>query len=117
MPSGGSVAFLYGFIFCVFCNFALAASLGELVAIWPTAGGQYHFCYALCNEQWKMVMVRRRCDSILSTVTDLTCGNTELLYRLDQHRWLAHTGHNRVLFFRYIATLGVVNRAAANLGL
>ncbi|KAF5022682.1 hypothetical protein F66182_5230 [Fusarium sp. NRRL 66182] len=39
LPSGGSVAFLYGFIFCVLCNFALAASLGELAAIWPTAGG------------------------------------------------------------------------------
>lgn len=58
LPSGGSVSFLYGFIFCVLCNFALAASLGELAAIWPTAGGQYHFVYALCTERWKKSMVR-----------------------------------------------------------
>ncbi|KAI1816332.1 choline transport protein [Poronia punctata] len=56
LPSGGSVSFLYGFIFCVLCNLALAASLGELAAIWPTAGGQYHFVYALCTEKWKKSM-------------------------------------------------------------
>lgn len=57
LPSGGSVSFLYGFIFCVLCNLALAASLGELAAIWPTAGGQYHFMYALCTDRWKRPMV------------------------------------------------------------
>ena len=57
LPSGGSVAFLYGFIFCVLCNFALGASLGEMAAIWPTAGGQYHFVYAICSEKWRKSMV------------------------------------------------------------
>ncbi|KAI1778092.1 amino acid transporter [Hypoxylon cercidicola] len=56
LPSGGSVSFLYGFVFCVLCNLALAASLGELAAIWPTAGGQYHFVYALCTDAWKKSM-------------------------------------------------------------
>jgi amino acid transporter len=56
MPSGGPVAFLYGFIFCVLCNFALAASLGELAAIWPTAGGQYHFVFALSPDKWKALL-------------------------------------------------------------
>ncbi|KAI0473271.1 amino acid/polyamine transporter I [Xylariaceae sp. FL0804] len=56
LPSGGSVSFLYGFVFCVLCNLALAASLGELAAIWPTAGGQYHFVYALCTDRWKKPM-------------------------------------------------------------
>lgn len=72
MPSGGSVAFLYGFIFCVLCNLCLGASLGEMASIWPTAGGQYHFTYvrtemreyctfmlrtdglqSLCTEKWR----------------------------------------------------------------
>ncbi|KAF7562630.1 hypothetical protein G7046_g1509 [Stylonectria norvegica] len=56
LPSGGSVAFIYGFIFCVLCNFALGASLGEMAAIWPTAGGQYHFVYAICTDKWKKLM-------------------------------------------------------------
>ncbi|EGR51030.1 amino acid transporter-like protein [Trichoderma reesei QM6a] len=53
LPSGSSVALLYGFIFCVICCFCVAASLGELSSIWPTAGGQYHFVYALCTEKWR----------------------------------------------------------------
>ncbi|KAF7563947.1 hypothetical protein G7046_g179 [Stylonectria norvegica] len=57
LPSGGSVSLLYGFMFCVLCNFAVTASLGELAAIWPTAGGQYHFVYALCTERWKRFWV------------------------------------------------------------
>ncbi|KPA37886.1 choline transport protein [Fusarium langsethiae] len=64
LPSGGSVAFLYGFIFCVLCNFCLAASLGELAAIWPTTGGQYHFQWALTSEKWRKVMVSRPATSI-----------------------------------------------------
>lgn len=58
LPSGSSVALLYGFIFCVLCCFCVAASLGELSSIWPTAGGQYHFVYALCTERWRKPMVR-----------------------------------------------------------
>ena len=58
LPSGGAVSFLYGFIFCVLCNLALAASLGEMAAVWPTAGGQYHFVYALCTDGWKRPVVR-----------------------------------------------------------
>ncbi|KAJ4244554.1 hypothetical protein NW762_014409 [Fusarium torreyae] len=65
LPSGGSVSFIYGFIFCVLCNLALAASLGELAAIWPTAGGQYHFMYALCTQRWK------RCTSFFVGWTNI----------------------------------------------
>ncbi|KIX04840.1 uncharacterized protein Z518_05711 [Rhinocladiella mackenziei CBS 650.93] len=43
MPSGSSVSFLYGFVFCVICNLCLSASVGELSSIRPTAGGQYHY--------------------------------------------------------------------------
>ncbi|RGP72383.1 hypothetical protein FLONG3_6779 [Fusarium longipes] len=50
LPSGGAVSFIYGFLVCVFCNLALAASLGELAALWPTAGGQYHFI-SLANQK------------------------------------------------------------------
>ncbi|KAG7432151.1 Choline transport protein [Fusarium oxysporum f. sp. raphani] len=56
LPSGGSVSFIYGFIVCVLCNLALAASLGEMAALWPTAGGQYHFMYAICTPRWKRPM-------------------------------------------------------------
>ncbi|KAK1491374.1 amino acid permease [Colletotrichum cuscutae] len=53
MPSGGSVSFVYGFIFCVICNIALSASVGELASLYPTAGGQYHYAYALSTKKWR----------------------------------------------------------------
>ncbi|OAA41820.1 GABA permease [Metarhizium rileyi] len=56
LPSGGSVAFLYGFLFCVLCCLCVVASLGEMAAIWPTAGGQYHFVFALCSEKTRLPM-------------------------------------------------------------
>lgn len=70
LPSGGAVSLVYGFIFCVLCNFALTASLGEMAAIWPTAGGQYHFVFALCTEKWRRVMVRTY-TSLLDQVADM----------------------------------------------
>lgn len=60
MPSGGSVSFVYGFIFCIICNICLSASVGELASIYPTAGGQYHYAYALSGKKWKNLMVRDR---------------------------------------------------------
>ncbi|KIW46489.1 uncharacterized protein PV06_02158 [Exophiala oligosperma] len=56
MPSGGPVSFVYGFILCVLCNLCIAASLGELSSIWPTAGGQYHWAFAASHESWKVMM-------------------------------------------------------------
>ncbi|KAG5662434.1 hypothetical protein KAF25_004852 [Fusarium avenaceum] len=56
MPSGGSVSFVYGFIFCIICNICLSASVGELASIYPTAGGQYHYAYALSGKKWKNLM-------------------------------------------------------------
>ncbi|GAA5851710.1 hypothetical protein JCM8547_001181 [Rhodosporidiobolus lusitaniae] len=40
MASGGPVVMFWGFIIVTVCSFAGAASLGELVSIWPTAEGQ-----------------------------------------------------------------------------
>ncbi|KAM0693232.1 hypothetical protein Q7P36_006485 [Cladosporium allicinum] len=56
LPSGGPAAFFYGFIFCVACNFCISASLGEMASVWPTAGGQYHYAYALSTDGWKRSM-------------------------------------------------------------
>lgn len=91
IPSGGSVAFLYGFIFCVLCNFAVVSSLGELAAIWPTAGGQYHFVYALCTDRWKNMMVVLQFERIL-TISDVD--TLELPRWLDKHCGLVDSGHN-----------------------
>ncbi|PYH97065.1 GABA permease [Aspergillus ellipticus CBS 707.79] len=43
LVSGGPVSLVYGFILAVIGATATAASLGEMVSMYPTAGGQYHF--------------------------------------------------------------------------
>ncbi|KAH7150664.1 amino acid/polyamine transporter I [Fusarium sp. MPI-SDFR-AT-0072] len=78
LPSGGPVALLYGFIFCVLCNYALVSSMGELTAIWPFAGGQYHYVYALCSERWKRPL---------------------FLYWMGEYRRLAHSWDNGSIIF------------------
>lgn len=98
LPSGGSVAFLYGFIFCVLCNFCLGASLGELSSIWPTAGGQYHYVFALCTERWQKVMVR---PLLRFQLHGGSSDSAELLGWLDQHCWMVYLGHYWRLFCRW----------------
>ncbi|EED13334.1 GABA permease, putative [Talaromyces stipitatus ATCC 10500] len=43
LVSGGPPALIYGFIIAFVGSLATAASLAELVSMFPTAGGQYHF--------------------------------------------------------------------------
>ncbi|KAJ5432609.1 uncharacterized protein N7458_011765 [Penicillium daleae] len=44
---GGPVTLVYSIIISTTAYFAIAASLGELASVYPTAGGQYHFASIL----------------------------------------------------------------------
>lgn len=103
MPSGGSVSFVYGFVFCIVCNICLSASVGELASLWPTAGGQYHYAYAMATKKWKKSMVRFSpihpfTDHAIAHLTppsppELPCG-------MDQHRRLADPEHHSSILWR-----------------
>jgi amino acid permease (GABA permease) len=43
LPSGGPSAVIWGLLVAGFCNLCLAASLGEFLSAYPTAGGQYRW--------------------------------------------------------------------------
>lgn len=58
------MSFVYGFIFCVICNIALSASVGELASLYPTAGGQYHYAYALSTKKWRKLTVNPTSHSL-----------------------------------------------------
>ncbi|KAH7396336.1 amino acid permease [Pyrenochaeta sp. MPI-SDFR-AT-0127] len=45
--SGGAPCLFYNLLMSVVCTIAIAASLGEIASIYPTAGGQYHWVAAL----------------------------------------------------------------------
>jgi amino acid transporter len=99
MPSGGSVSFVYGFIFCIICNICLSASVGELASLWPTAGGQYHYAYAMATKKWKKSMVRFSVPArLMDGIPDIA--SIELPGWMDQHCWLAYSQYDSSLFRR-----------------
>ncbi|KHN93827.1 Amino acid/polyamine transporter I [Metarhizium album ARSEF 1941] len=48
LVSGGSPCLFYNYILSFVLSMCVAASLGEIASIYPTAGGQYHWVAALC---------------------------------------------------------------------
>ncbi|PYH76870.1 GABA permease [Aspergillus uvarum CBS 121591] len=51
LVSGGPVSLVYGYLLAVVDSTATAASLSEMVSIYPTAGGQYHFTARFAPER------------------------------------------------------------------
>ncbi|GJN89992.1 hypothetical protein Rhopal_002981-T1 [Rhodotorula paludigena] len=52
LPSGGPVAMLWGLVIAAIGNLAMAASLSEIVHVFPTSGGPYHFAHILSPPEW-----------------------------------------------------------------
>ncbi|GAA6053382.1 hypothetical protein JCM3770_002297 [Rhodotorula araucariae] len=52
LPSGGPVAMLWGLVISAIGNLAMAASLSEIVHVFPTSGGPYHFAAILSPPEW-----------------------------------------------------------------
>ncbi|KAJ4160794.1 hypothetical protein NW765_005638 [Fusarium oxysporum] len=108
LPSGGSVSFIYGFIVCVLCNLALAASLGEMAALWPTAGGQYHFMYAICTPRWKRPM------SFFIGWTNIAAQLVSAAAVVASNNAYEATQWKTYLFFLAILTFGTVGNVWGN---
>ena len=53
LPSGGSIAVIWGLVTAGVCNLSLAASLAEFLSAWPTAGGQYHWVAMIAPQPLK----------------------------------------------------------------
>ena len=56
LPSGGSVAVIWGLITAGICNLCLAASLAEFLSAYPTAGGQYHWVAVIAWKQYVPIL-------------------------------------------------------------
>ncbi|KAJ4299251.1 hypothetical protein N0V90_004495 [Kalmusia sp. IMI 367209] len=56
LMDGGPAGLIYGFLFCWIGYATVVATMGELVSMWPTAGGQYHWVHKLAPEGLKDVL-------------------------------------------------------------
>jgi choline transport protein len=58
LQNGGPAGLIYGFLFVWAGYAAVVATMGEMVSMWPTAGGQYHWTYILAEkaglDRWKV---------------------------------------------------------------
>ena len=57
LSHGGSVTVVYGLIVMLIMYGAVALSLSEMAARYPTAGGQYHWTALLAPDKWKRGLV------------------------------------------------------------
>ncbi|KAH7094640.1 amino acid/polyamine transporter I, partial [Paraphoma chrysanthemicola] len=56
LSNGGPAGLIYSYLICWAGWACVIATMGELVSMWPTAGGQYHWTYMLAPEGWKKVL-------------------------------------------------------------
>ena len=52
ISAGGSVTLLYGVICSCIVYASVGISLAELISVYPTPGGQYHFTSILASKKW-----------------------------------------------------------------
>lgn len=52
LTDGQSVTVLYGWIFVALISLAIAASLAEICAVYPTAGGVYYWSAMLSTKEY-----------------------------------------------------------------
>ena len=83
---GGNITVIYGLITITVIYSAIALSIAELAAQYPTAGGQYHWSAILAPAR-----IRRE---VVSSPKTITVSNRRLRYdielrvRVHQHHWL-----------------------------
>lgn len=56
LVDGQSVTILWGWVFVTLISIAIAASLAEICAVYPTAGGVYYWSAMLSTKKWAPMM-------------------------------------------------------------
>lgn len=56
LTDGQSVTVLYGWIFVSIISLSIAASLAEICAVYPTAGGVYYWSAMLSTKEWAPIV-------------------------------------------------------------
>ncbi|KAJ5902096.1 hypothetical protein N7495_002624 [Penicillium taxi] len=56
LNDGLSVTIIWGWVFVTLVSIAIAASLAEICAVYPTAGGVYHWSAMLASREWAPIM-------------------------------------------------------------
>ncbi|KAI1909677.1 hypothetical protein LOZ58_005006 [Ophidiomyces ophidiicola] len=116
LSNGGSAGLIYGYLVVWIGNFAVFASLSELVSMAPTSGGQYHWVAMLAPPRWGKflsyitgwVTVLGWQASIASTCS-LTGGLIQGLIALTQPDYQPKSWHGALLFWAVVLFCVLIN--------
>ncbi|EEP80779.1 conserved hypothetical protein [Uncinocarpus reesii 1704] len=122
LQNGGYAGLIYGYIFVWIGNFAVFASLSELVSMAPTSGGQYHWVAMLAPPRWSKflsymtgwVTVLGWLASIASTCS-LTSGLLQGLIALTQPNYAPANWHGTLLFWAVLVFIVFINTVVSKL--
>ncbi|WEW55541.1 hypothetical protein PRK78_000972 [Emydomyces testavorans] len=120
--NGGYAGLLYGYLLVWIGNFAVFASLSELVSMAPTSGGQYHWVAMLAPRRWSKflsymtgwVTLLGWQASIASTCS-LTGGLIQGLITMTQPQYQPKSWHGAFLFWAVLLFCVLVNTVVSRL--
>ncbi|KAF2832742.1 amino acid transporter-like protein [Ophiobolus disseminans] len=114
--NGGPAGLIYGFLFGWVGWAAVIATMGELVSMWPTAGGQYHWTYALAPPKsriflsyitgWQSVIAWQ---ALCASAAYLTATSLQGLIINSQNSYTPRRWHGTLLVFAIISVCLVFN--------
>lgn len=116
LTDGQSVSVLWGWVFVTLISIAIAASLAEICAVYPTAGGVYYWSAMLSTKEWAPMM--SFIDGWLTlvgnwTVTlSITFGGAQLILSaisLWDESFVANEWQTILMFWAVIGTCALIN--------
>ncbi|EAS33164.3 GABA permease [Coccidioides immitis RS] len=122
LENGGYAGLIYGYLVVWLGNFAVFASLSELVSMAPTSGGQYHWVAMLAPPRWSKflsymtgwVTVLGWQASIASTCS-LTSGLIQGLIALTQPDYTPQNWHGTLLLWAVVLFCVFINTVISRL--
>lgn len=122
LQNGGYAGLVYGYLVVWIGNFAVFASLSELVSMAPTSGGQYHWVAMLAPPRWSRflsymtgwVTVLGWQASIASTCS-LTSGLIQGLITMTRPEYAPEAWHGLLLFWAVVLFCVFINTVVSRL--
>ncbi|GAA99595.1 uncharacterized protein L969DRAFT_16897 [Mixia osmundae IAM 14324] len=116
ISSGGPTAVLWGIVPAGLATWAIAASLGELLSVYPTVGGQYHISYLIAKPEHARGIAYAAGWSMLIGWQALTSTNGSLagtlitdIIALQYDNYELKRWHIFLVYVVFIAGAGLIN--------
>lgn len=122
LNNGGTAGLIYGYILIWLGNFAVFASLSELVSMAPTSGGQYHWVAMLAPEGWGRFLsyvtgwlTTTGWLAAIASACSLTSGLIQGMVIMTRPNYIEQPWHGTLLFWANLLFCVFVNTVVSKL--